>query len=94
MSNFTFNMSVVPYKALPSTMNPHHKNGRTKSFVPTSKAPVEKWVHSSGKNVPNNKGNVLRGGNTFSGPKDQGKSKKYSYSNNYKGKNPITRTQW
>jgi len=53
-------------------MNPHHKNGRTKSFVPTSKALVEKWVNSSGKNVPNNKGNMLREENTIYGPKDQG----------------------
>jgi len=66
--------------------------------VPVAKAPIQKWVHSTHKNVQYGKNNVVKGNSSATVTKNVvdievlNESKKYAYTNNYKGKNRMTRT--
>ena len=92
---FSFTKSYIPFMNNSSTTNYINKGGQGKAFVPY--ALNHKWVQSTHKNVQHRKNNVMKrstnnvdnnkSGTTF-------ESKKYAYNNNYKGKNPMTRTQW
>jgi len=92
---FSFTKSYIPFMNNSSTTNYINKGGQGKAFVPY--ALNHKWVQSTHKNVQHRKNNVMKrstnnvdnnkNGTTF-------ESKKYAYNNNYKGKNPMTRTQW
>jgi len=68
--------------------------------VPHAKASIQKWVHSTHKNVQYGKNNVVKGSTSTTVTKNvvdtetPNESKKYAYNNNYKGKNLITRTRW
>eukprot|EP00256_Glycine_max_P066604 XP_025981199.1 uncharacterized protein LOC100802634 [Glycine max] len=72
--------------------NTNQKSGRRNTFAPPGSVPVEKWMHQG--LIRFNKGIMEVGGS--SGTKQVGpqEANKYSYRNNYRGKNPMTRTQW
>ncbi|KAH1247616.1 hypothetical protein GmHk_06G017478 [Glycine max] len=72
--------------------NTNQKSGRRNTFAPPGSVPVEKWMHQG--LIRFNKGAMEVGGS--SGTKQIGpqEANKYSYRNNYRGKNPMTRTQW
>ena len=72
--------------------NTNQRSGRRNTFVPPGSVPVEKWMHQG--LIRFNKGTMEVGGS--SGTKQIGpqEANRYSYRNNYKGKNPMTRTQW
>ncbi|KAH1237870.1 hypothetical protein GmHk_08G022674 [Glycine max] len=72
--------------------NTNQKSGRRNTFAPPGSVPVEKWMHQG--LIRFNKGIMEVGGS--SGTKQIGpqEANRYSYRNNYKGKNPMTRTQW
>ncbi|XP_045802327.1 uncharacterized protein LOC123895902 [Trifolium pratense] len=65
----------------------HQRLGNPNTFVPSNKSPMNKWVHGHASNFVRN--SVDKGSSSHSVD-----SKKYVYRNNYKGKNPMTRTQW
>jgi hypothetical protein len=48
---FSFTKSYIPFINNSLTTNYFYKNGRGKTYVPHAKAPVQKWVHSTHKNV-------------------------------------------
>lgn len=63
--------------------------------MPHSKAPVGKWVHPQDKASTNqNKGEVLDLNTTWVGIDSSQATNKHPYNPNYKGKSPMTRTQW
>ncbi|WJX16101.1 hypothetical protein P8452_06177 [Trifolium repens] len=70
----------------------HQRLGPQKSFVPSNRTPVNQWVH--GRNMGYGQRNVEKGNSSNFNPKKDPESKKYDYRNNYKGKNPMTRSQW
>ncbi|KAK2444838.1 hypothetical protein QL285_015833 [Trifolium repens] len=70
----------------------HQRLGPQKSFVPSSRTPVNQWVH--GRNMGFGQRNVEKGNSSNFNPKKDPESRKYDYRNNYKGKNPMTRSQW
>ncbi|KAK2384605.1 hypothetical protein QL285_071934 [Trifolium repens] len=70
----------------------HQRLGSQKSFVPSSRTPVNQWVH--GRNMGFGQRNVEKGNSSSFNPKKDPESRKYDYRNNYKGKNPMTRSQW
>ncbi|KAK2384028.1 hypothetical protein QL285_071424 [Trifolium repens] len=70
----------------------HQRLGPQKSFVPSNRTPVNQWVH--GRNMGYGQRNVEKGNSSNFNPKRDPESKKYDYKNNYKGKNPMTRSQW
>jgi hypothetical protein len=98
---FSFTNSYIPYAPNgllinnSSTTNYVNQSGQGIFLVPY--APNQKWVQSTQKDVQHGKNNVVKrnidvvndnkNGNAF-------ESKKFAYRNNYKGKNPMTRTQW
>lgn len=92
---FFFTKSYIPFINNSSTINYVNKSGQRKALVPY--APNQKWVQSTHKNVQLEKNNVVKRSISVV---DNNKNcttfelKKYAYSNNYKGKNPMTRTQW
>jgi len=68
--------------------------------VSYAKAHVQKWVQLTHKNIQYGKSNVVKGNtsnvvtkNVTTDTENPDESKKYAYRNNYKGKNPMTRTQ-
>jgi len=89
---FSFTKSYIPFINNSSTTNYVNKNGQGKTFVPHAKAPVQKWVHSTHKNVQYRKNNVVKGYASTTVIKNvddienSNESKKYAYINNYKGK--------
>ncbi|WJX12400.1 hypothetical protein P8452_02908 [Trifolium repens] len=70
----------------------HQRLGPQKSFVPSNRTPVNQWVH--GKNMGYGQRNMEKGNSSNNNPKKDPESRKYDYRNNYKGKNPMTRSQW
>jgi len=58
---FYFTKSYIPFINNSSTTNYVNKNGRGKTFLPHTKAPVQKWVYSTHKNVQYGKNNVVKG---------------------------------
>lgn len=92
---FSFTKSYIPFINNSSTTNYVNKGGKGKALVPC--APNQKWVQSTHKNVQHGKNNVMKRSNSTIDDNKNGiafESKKYAYNNNYKGKNPMTRTQW
>jgi hypothetical protein len=67
-----------------------------KTFSPPAKSPTDTWVFSGGKksgySAPPTKW-VKRLAATPT-QKEASNSRQYAYNNNYKGKNPMTKTQW
>jgi len=95
------NKSYIPFINNSSTTNYVNKNGRGKTFVPHAKAPEQKWVHLRHKNVQYGKNNAMKGStsnivtrNVRTDTENPNDSRKYAYRNNYKGKRPMTRSQW
>jgi len=98
---FSFTKTYISFINNYSTTNYVIKNGRERAYVPHAKAPVDKCVQSIHKNVQYRKSNVVKGNtsnaftkNVTTDTDNPDESRKYSYRNNYKGKNPMTRTQW
>jgi len=77
---FDFNRRDLTYKA--STQKTFSKKSRMRTFTPPSGSPAEKWVFSVKKVTSTNT------------QKETSDLKKFSYSNNYKGRNPMTKTHW
>jgi hypothetical protein len=71
--------------------NNNQKSGRRNTFVPPGSIPVEKWMHQG--LIEFNKGVMEVGGSSGTKQISQQEANRYSYRNNYKGKNPMTRTQ-
>jgi len=67
-----------------------------RTFTPPSRSPTEKWVFSGGRkpnyNAPPAK--WVKKFTSTNAQKETSDSKKFSYNNNYKGRNPMTKTQW
>ena len=60
---FSFTSSYIPFMSNSSTTNYVNKNGQDKTFVHHAKAPVQKWVHSTHKNVQYAYSNNYKGKN-------------------------------
>jgi hypothetical protein len=87
--------SYIPSINNSSTTNYVNNGGQGKAFVPY--APNQKCVQSTQKNVQHGKNNVVKRSTNIVDNNKNGtafESKKYAYSNNYKGKNTMTMTQW
>jgi hypothetical protein len=78
-------------KAVLQVPSIHQRLGRKQTFVPSNRVPVEQWGH--GRYAAFNK-KVMHQGGPSQVPPNMNEGNKFSYSNNYKGKNPMTRTQW
>ena len=92
---FSFTKSYIPFINNSSTTNYVNQSGQGKNLAPY--APNQKWVQSTHKNVQHGKNNVVKRNTNVVKNKKNGtafKWKKYAYRSNYKGKNPMTRTQW
>jgi hypothetical protein len=91
---FGFNNRGVPHKMKSLEQNPGKNHRRT--FSPSSKTPTDTWVFSGGKksgySTPLTK--WLKRVATTSQQKEASNSNCYTYNNNYKGKHPMTKTQW
>jgi len=91
---YGFNKRGVPYKMKPSGQS----SGRTHkgTFNPPPKSPTDTWVFSGGKKTghatPPTK--WVRRMATTPHQKEASNAKQYAYNNNYKGKHPMTKTQW
>jgi len=89
---FDFNRSDLTYKA--STQRTFSRKSKMKTFTPPSKSPTEKWVFSGGRksnyNAPPTK--WVKRVTCTNAHKKTCDSKKFAYNNNYKGKNPMTKT--
>jgi hypothetical protein len=57
----SFTKSYIHFINKSSTTYYVNKNGQGKAFVPYAKAPVQKWIQSTHKNVQYGKNNVVRG---------------------------------
>jgi len=91
---FDFNRSDLTYKA--STQRTFSKKSQMKTFTPPSKCPTEKWVFSGGRksNCNARPTKWVKRVTSTNDQKEMSNSKKFAYNNNYKGKNPMTKTQW
>jgi hypothetical protein len=91
---FGFNKRGVPYKMKASEKNPGKSHRKT--FNLSSKTPTNTWVFFGGKksgySAPPTK--WVKRVATTSHQQETSNSNKYAYNNNYKGKNPVTKTQW
>src|SRR6266487_2306422 len=71
--------------------------GRKQTFLPSTKIPMGQWGHGRyaafDKRV-RHQGSSSKSWQTDGQPNMAVDANKYSYKNNYKGKNPMTRTQW
>ncbi|WJX30008.1 hypothetical protein P8452_18592 [Trifolium repens] len=65
---------------------------RRPTFRPSGSIPIERWVHQG--TMRFNKGAMEIGGSSGTKLSYAEDVNKYSYKNNYKGKHPMTRTQW
>ncbi|MCI16446.1 hypothetical protein A2U01_0037588, partial [Trifolium medium] len=70
----------------------HQRLGRNKTCVPSNRVPVNQWAH--GQYVAFIKKVMEKGSSSNANQNNSSEAKKYSYRNNYMGKNPMTRTQW
>jgi hypothetical protein len=68
------------------------KTGRMPTFLPPGSNPMERWMHQG--LIRFNKCAMEVAGSSGTKPNYSDDAKKYSYKNNYKGKHPMTRTQW
>jgi hypothetical protein len=68
----------------------HQRLGYQSTFVPSNKFPANQWVHGQQRATDFR---FFEKGSS-SKPQSQVEAKKYTYKNNYMGKNPMTRTQW
>jgi len=91
---YGFNKRGVPYKMIPSDQGSSRTHRGT--FNPSPKSPTNTWVFSRGKRTchatPLTKW-VKRVAPTPH-QKKASNAKRYAYNNNYKGKHPMTKTQW
>ena len=91
---YGFNKRGVPYKM--KTLD--QSSGRTHrgTFNPPPKSPTDTWVFSRGKKTghatPPTK--WVERMATTPHQKEALNAKRYAYNNNYKGKHPMTKTQW
>ncbi|KEH41296.1 hypothetical protein MTR_1g048120 [Medicago truncatula] len=91
----SFTKSYIPFINNSSTTNYVNQSGQGKTLV--TYAPNQKWVQSTHKNVQHGKNNMVKGNTSVVDNNKNGtafESKKYAYRRNYKGNNPMTRTQW
>ncbi|WJX46260.1 hypothetical protein P8452_33079 [Trifolium repens] len=65
---------------------------RRPTFLPSGSIPIERWMHQG--TIKFNKGAMEVGGASGTKLSYSEDVNKYSYKNNYKGKHPMTRTQW
>ncbi|WJX56991.1 hypothetical protein P8452_42594 [Trifolium repens] len=65
---------------------------RRPTFLPSGSIPVERWMHHG--MIRFNKRAMEVGGSSGAKPNYSEDANKYSYKNNYKGKHPMTTTQW
>ncbi|WJX34091.1 hypothetical protein P8452_22239 [Trifolium repens] len=65
---------------------------RRPTFLPSGSIPIERWMHQG--TIKFNKGAMEVGGSSGTKLSYSEDANKYSYKNNYKGKHPMTRTQW
>ena len=65
---------------------------RRPTFLPSGSIPIERWMHQG--TIKFNKGAMEVGGSSGTKLSYSEDVNKYSYKNNYKGKHPMTRTQW
>ncbi|KAK2422492.1 hypothetical protein QL285_033024 [Trifolium repens] len=65
---------------------------RRPTFLPSGSIPIERWMHQG--TIKFNKGAMEVGGSSGTKLSYSEDVNKYSYRNNYKGKHPMTRTQW
>ncbi|KAK2449663.1 hypothetical protein QL285_008835 [Trifolium repens] len=65
---------------------------RRPTFHPSGSIPIERWMHQG--TIKFNKGAMEVGGSSGTKLSYSEDVNKYSYRNNYKGKHPMTRTQW
>ncbi|KAK2422828.1 hypothetical protein QL285_033329 [Trifolium repens] len=65
---------------------------RRPTFLPSGSIPIERWMHQG--TIKFNKGAMEVGGSSGTKLSYSEDANKYSYRNNYKGKHPMTRTQW
>jgi len=74
----------------------HQKKDQVKTFTPPSNSPTEKWVFSDGKksNYISPPAKWVKRTTSTNNQNEAGDSKKIAYNNNYKGKYPMTKTQW
>jgi len=104
--NFSFDKSNIPFKDTSPIAN--QKKGPVETFTPPSKSPNNQWIFSEGKK-PNHKSLteqwVSSGGKRNIGYNNQNEmfdkkqeetsdSKRFLHNVNYKGRNPMTKTQW
>jgi len=91
---FGFNKRGVPYRMEPAEKDAN-KNQR-KTLNPPAKCPTDTWVFSgdkkSGHSAPPTK--WVKRVATTPNQKEASNSNRYAYNNNYKGKHPMTKTQW
>ena len=91
---FGFNKRGVPYR-IHSTERDTDRNQR-KTFNPPVRSPTDTWVFSGGKksghSAPPTK--WVKRVAIIPNKKEASNSNRYAYNNNYKGKHPITKTQW
>jgi len=91
---YGFNKRGVPYKMKPSDQGSSRTHKGT--FNPPLKSPTDTWVFSGGKKTchatPPTK--WVKRMATTPHQKEASNAKRYAYNNNYKGKNPMTKTQW
>jgi len=91
---FGFNKRGISYKM--TYANGNSNRNQTKTFKPPAKSPTNTWVFFGGKksgySAPPTKWIKIIG--TTPNKKEASNSKKYAYNNNYKGKHPMTKTQW
>lgn len=85
-------------KGNPRRNSQHQSNiqsSRPRTFIPPSYTPPEKWVEEvSQKGSKRPKWKVMEMGKATEPADDKAEIKGYMISPNYKGKNPMTHTQW
>ena len=91
---YGFNKRGVHYKMKPSEQNPGRNHRKT--FNPPPKIHTDTWVLSGGKKTGYTTPPTKRVKRMATTPhqKEASNSKRYAYNNNYKGKHPMTKTQW
>jgi len=91
---YDFNKRGVPYKMKSVEKGPHRNHKKT--FSPPSKSHTDTWVFSGGKRFSYSAPTIKRVKRVATTPNQKGasNSKQYAYSNNYQGKNPMTKIQW
>jgi len=91
---YGFNKRGVPYKMKPSDQGSSRTHRGT--FTSSTKSPTDAWVFSGGKKTDHTNPSTKWVKRVASKPhqKEALNAKRYAYNNNYKGKHPMTKTQW